>query len=124
MDLIFDTHALFWLSVDHPQLSRGVVAQLGDPDTRTFISAVTIWEYGDLQARGRLPGGGLIEDIREQFGFEFLDFPVSAWKQAALLPSIHRDPVDRMLVAHALEADLTLVTADRALRSYPVRTLW
>ncbi len=124
MDLIFDTHALFWLSVDHPQLSKRVVAQLADPATRTFISAVTAWECGDLHARGRLPGGALIEEMQQAFGFELLDFPVAAWRQAARLPTIHRDPVDRMLVAHALEADLVLVTADRTLRTYPVETLW
>ena len=35
------------------------------------------------------------------------------------------DPADRFLVATALEHDLTLVTADGAMRDYPpVATLW
>ena len=35
------------------------------------------------------------------------------------------DPADRFLVATALEHDLTLVTADEAMRAFgPVATLW
>jgi len=35
------------------------------------------------------------------------------------------DPADRFLVATALEHDLTLVTADRAMQGFePLRTLW
>lgn len=124
MDLIFDTHALFWLAADHPKLSRPVVSQLGDPDTKTFVSAVTLWEYSDLAQRGRLPNAVALEALEREFGFECLDFPVACCAQAKALPDIHRDPVDRMLVAHALDADLVIVTADRRIHSYPVRTLW
>ncbi len=53
-----------------------------------------------------------------------IDFPSEAYRLVALLPPIHRDPVDRMLIAHAIHADLTLVTADEAMRAYPVRSLW
>jgi hypothetical protein len=36
-----------------------------------------------------------------------------------------RPPADRFLVATALEHDLTLVTADQAMRAFePVATLW
>ena len=38
----------------------------------------------------------------------------------ANLPDIHRDPIDRMLVAHALEDGMTLVTADANIRLNPV----
>ena len=40
------------------------------------------------------------------------------------LPDIHRDPFDRMLVCQAIEHELTLVSADRVLRRYPIKTLW
>jgi PIN domain nuclease of toxin-antitoxin system len=29
-----------------------------------------------------------------------------------------------MLIAHAIAADLTIVTADKLIRRYPVATLW
>jgi PIN domain nuclease of toxin-antitoxin system len=124
LDLIFDTHALFWLAADHPKLSKRVVEQLADPDTRTFVSAVTLWEYRDLHRCGRLPGSVHLEDIQRAFSFERLDFPAEACSYADRLPDIHRDPIDRMLIAHAIAAELVLVTADRRLHEYPVPTLW
>ena len=39
------------------------------------------------------------------------------------LPDLHRDPFDRMLVAQAEADDLTLVTHDRQILAFPVRTL-
>ena len=124
MDLIFDTHALVWYGAGNPQFSRRVRQETEKADCRLFVSAVTAWEYSDLLARRRLPGAPGFKELEQEMGFELLDLPGDVWIRAATLPHIHGDPVDRMLVAHALEADLTLVTADRALRSYPVRTLW
>ena len=124
MDLIFDTHALFWLTSNHPKLSKKLVLQLADPATRLFLSAVTLWEYGDLRARKRLPGSIRLDEMLEQFAIELLDFPVSAWFSCERLPLIHSDPIDRMLVAHAIDAKLVLVTADRRMQEYPVQTLW
>lgn len=55
---------------------------------------------------------------------EIVAFPASASMRLAILPRLHRDPVDRMVVAHAIDADLTLVTSDKTMREYPVRTIW
>lgn len=35
------------------------------------------------------------------------------------LPDIHKDPFDRLLLAQAMREDLTRVTADEVLVSYP-----
>jgi PIN domain nuclease of toxin-antitoxin system len=43
---------------------------------------------------------------------------------AGELPAHHRDPFDRMLVAQAQCEDLTLMTTDRQLLKYAVKTLW
>lgn len=124
MDLILDTHTLLWLVTGDHRLSQTFVAQLGDADTRCFVSAVTAWEYSDLHRRGRLPGSVPLPLAHERFGFAILDLPAGLWTQAEALPDIHGDPVHRMLIAHAVAEDLTIVTADRRIQSYPVRTLW
>ena len=45
-------------------------------------------------------------------------------RRTSALPSLHGDPFDRMLVGQALEEGLVLVTADAAIRRYPVAWLW
>ena len=124
MDLIFDTHSLVWLSEGNPKLSGHIAERLLEPTTTLFTSAVIAWEFSDLHRRGRLPGSLPFDRIEQELGLIVLDFPASAWRHAYTLPNYHRDPVDRMLIAHAIEADLTIVTADETMRRYPVKTLW
>jgi len=38
------------------------------------------------------------------------------------LPSIHKDPFDRLLIAQAMVEGLTLMTADEMIIQYPVAT--
>jgi PIN domain nuclease of toxin-antitoxin system len=122
--LIFDTHAIFWLTTGNQKFSAAVADALGSEGTALYISAVTAWEYSDLVMRNRLPAAPAIFEVIRDYAFTLLDFPATAWTLATLLPDIHRDPIDRMLVAHAISADLTLVTADSDIRRYPVKSLW
>ncbi len=57
-------------------------------------------------------------------GFESLDFPYACHTDAEALPYIHRDPFDRMLIAHARYLQCPLVTGDAAIPRYPVETIW
>jgi len=43
--------------------------------------------------------------------------------QAGVLPDIHKDPFDRMLIAQAQAEGLVLVTHDSNIKRYGVRTL-
>jgi PIN domain nuclease of toxin-antitoxin system len=40
------------------------------------------------------------------------------------LPTIHKDPFDRLLIAQAKAEGAELVSADRVFSQYPVRVLW
>lgn len=44
------------------------------------------------------------------------------WTGSQLLPTLHRDPFDRMLVCQAIEHDRVLLTPDPFIVQYPVRT--
>ncbi|MDA1044222.1 MAG: type II toxin-antitoxin system VapC family toxin [Verrucomicrobia bacterium] len=44
--------------------------------------------------------------------------------RAAELPTYHKDPFDRLLIASALNQNATLLTPDAAIKSYPVSTRW
>lgn len=57
-------------------------------------------------------------------GVELLDVPGGVWEMASAFPDIHGGPVNRTLIGHAVAADMVLVTADRRMHPYPVRTLW
>jgi PIN domain nuclease of toxin-antitoxin system len=122
--LLLDTQILVWLPAGDARLKPGVADKILADETYLFVSAVTACEFMDLRARGRIPAPYDIAELAEQFDFEVLDVPAGLWADLAGLPHIHRDPVDRMLISHARLADLTIVTADAAMRRYPVSTLW
>ena len=50
----------------------------------------------------------------------FAEWPISPQHLArvAMLPWVHRDPFDRLLVAQALEDGFTLLTVDATLKRY------
>lgn len=95
-----------------------------DPDNALYLSAVNAWEYADLEQRGRFAGAGPLLPLIETLDVQILDLPASVWTAAAELPNIHRDPIDRMMIAHARMLEITLVTADKNVRLYPIKTLW
>ena len=47
-----------------------------------------------------------------------------ACERANALPMHHKDPMDRMLIASALEKDLTVITDDEVFARYGVATIW
>ena len=124
MALLIDTHVLAWLVMEPQRVSEAARAAVLDPSQELCVSGCIAWEYADLHARRRLPDAADFATVAELLGVTLLDTPAELWRIAALLPDIHRDPMDRILIAHAIQADLTLVTADAHIHSYPVRTVW
>ena len=62
--------------------------------------------------------------MREDHGIEALPLDEAATLQLPKLPSIHRDPFDRMLICQAINHGLTLLTPDENIRRYPVLSRW
>jgi PIN domain nuclease of toxin-antitoxin system len=114
---------LVWFGNGDPRVSQTVRRLLFNDATPLFVSAVVAWEYADLERRGRFGGAGPLQPLLNQLEASVLDLPAEAHLMANQLPNLHRDPVDRMLIAHALTANLPIITADRMIRSYPVQTI-
>lgn len=124
MAILLDTQVLAWIGVNDPRLGRAAFSAILDGAEQVVVSAVTAYEFADLNRRGRFGADLALDMMLARLGAEIADYPAECWRIAAALPLLHRDPVDRMLVAHAIHADLILITADETMRSYPVRTLW
>lgn len=118
--ILLDTHAIVWMATGDPRLARLDRAALLDPERRLLVSAVIAFELADLQHRGRIAMSEPLSVLQEHMDFEIVDLPAECWRVVAELPPIHRDPVDRMLIAHALVEGMTLASADAMIRRYPV----
>ncbi len=122
--MLIDTHILAWIGSSDDRLSTNVRQAITNAGERLFVSSVIAFEYIDLLQRGRFKDPVTFEQLMDVLEFAVLGFPHDAWRVAETLPLIHRDPIDRMLVAHALSLDMPIVTADEQIRQYAVRTIW
>jgi PIN domain nuclease of toxin-antitoxin system len=99
-------------------------------DGDVFVSPITLWEISRKIAIGKLarpspPGfAGSLSAWLRQAGYRPLPLSWDAAEQANALPPHHKDPMDRMVIAAALERGLTIITDDAAFPAYGVATLW
>ena len=95
-----------------------------------FVCPITVWEITRKIAVGKLerlapPGfnGSLSEWLRRA-GYRILPMTWDACEQANALAMHHKDPMDRMLIALALDRGLTVITDDDVFGRYGVATIW
>lgn len=120
MRLLLDSHVIVWFAAANPVLAADVAAAIGDDGNSAVVSAASVWELEIKRAKGMLAVPQDAGPRLNAAGFSLLDVTLTHVVRAAELPSHHRDPFDRMLVAQAQAEDLTLVTADTALERYDV----
>ena len=129
--MILDTHA--WVRWLHPELAQPLPMPLREKleleEDALAVSAISCLEVAQLAKKGvlRLPlalpewYAAALEES------EILCLPMTPriLHASTVLPDIHRDPADRIIIATALAMSATLVTADEMIGKYPgVNTLW
>lgn len=128
MKLLLDTCTFLWLITDDPALSRKARDLYLDPVNEAYLSTVSVWEIEVKFGLGKLPlpqsPERLIPEQREQHGIAKLPLEEEAVFYLSRLPSLHRDPFDRMLICQAIQHELTLLTPDPLITQYAVKTTW
>ena len=122
MKLLLDTQLLLWTSGQSNRLPRAARRLLEDARNELIFSAASIWEIAIKSSRRR-------EDFeveprvlrRNLLSTGYIELSVTSDHAVAidLLPPIHKDPFDRLLLAQALHEGLTLLTTDQRLAEYP-----
>ena len=118
MNLLLDTHVLLWWLDDNPALSQAARAAIREGENLVFVSAASIWEIRIKEAIGKLEIPSDFREVLLEQPFLPLDVTVEHAHAVAGLPSHHRDPFDRMLIAQAGVERLTVVTHDARFRDY------
>lgn len=124
MRLLLDTHVWIWSQESPESLGDAARELLAEKDTEVFISPVSSLEVARLEWAGRLSMAGRtktwVENAMQALLAETAALTHEICVESYELPGeFHRDPVDRMLVATARVLDLTFLTADERILSYP-----
>lgn len=123
--LLLDTCAAIWLAKDDPMAPAALKAvdQAFSTGAPVFLSPMTAWEIGLLNARGRLAISmspqAWFDALLETPGVTLAELSVAILIASSFLPgSPPRDPADRIIVATAREHGLRLITRDKVLLDY------
>jgi PIN domain nuclease of toxin-antitoxin system len=117
VSLLVDTHVFLWFEMGSTRLSPALRKTIARSDERVFVSAASFWEIAIKRRIGKLVLEGSPRAAAAAAGFVELPIDAADAETAGALDWEHRDPFDRMLVAHCLNRAMTLVTADAALRA-------
>jgi PIN domain nuclease of toxin-antitoxin system len=113
--LLLDSHVLLWVLDDSPRLGAAARARI-TAAAAVHVSAATVWELTIKAMLGRLTMPDDLVALLDAQGFARLDVTSEHAAALTLLPEIaQHDPFDRLLLAQAACAGLTLLTADRVL---------
>jgi PIN domain nuclease of toxin-antitoxin system len=117
--LLLDTHILIWASAG--TLPRAAVPFIASVDNTLLFSPASIWELIIKKGLGRpdftIDPFALYQGLLDR-GYIELDITSRHVLAVGELPSFHKDPFDRLLVAQALVEDIALLTADATVAQY------
>ena len=87
-----------------------------------------LWEIGIKQSIGKIDIESSAEEIEAactKLGICVYPLKASYIDAMRNLPQIHKDPFDRIMIAQAMEEDLSLITRDSIIPQYPnVSVMW
>ena len=122
MKFLLDTHLLLWAAGEPRRLSKPARTLISNADNELLFSAASLWEVvikqglgrEDFNVDARLLRRGLLDN-------GYSELPIRSEHVVATggLPSIHKDPFDRILVAQAAVEGVTLLTSDSVVSQYP-----
>ncbi|MCK5202169.1 MAG: type II toxin-antitoxin system VapC family toxin [Spirochaetales bacterium] len=128
MKILLDTHTFLWAISDDPRLSANAEDIYMDSGNELFFSTISYWEISIKISIGKLILADNWQQIidREMInnGIKWLDLKKEHIHGIIDLDFHHRDPFDRLLIAQAQHEELAILTIDKFIAEYNVKTLW
>jgi len=126
--VLLDSHTLLWWILDHSSLTTVARELISGTDNTVLISAASAWELAIKFRAGRLPEAAeLVTNFPteiEREGFQLLPISAEHGIRAGLLPGLHKDPFDRMLIAQSQAENIPVISNEAVFDAYGVRRLW
>lgn len=119
--LILDTHALYWWVNRTPdKLGQQQIDAIETAESLA-VSSMTCWEMAWLVKHERIVLQLSVSDWLDQVeanGVAIIPVSRPIAERAVLLPEHHKDPVDRIIIATAVEHQAQLISVDGRFPEY------
>jgi PIN domain nuclease of toxin-antitoxin system len=129
MNLLLDTHALIWATMNPTQLSKIARTLIQDESNTIYVSAASAWEIATKVRIGKLPEAEelerrFIEIVVDTAQYTMLPILPEVALRAGRMPGKHGDPFDRMIAAQALALDIAVISNDKLLDQFGASRIW
>ena len=111
---LMDTYALRWFLDDNGQLSEKAKDIIGKSND-LYFSIASLWEIAIKKTIRKLDIEESVTDIEricDDYGISILPIKTKYLERVQMLPMIHADTFDRLIMATALEEGMELITHD------------
>jgi PIN domain nuclease of toxin-antitoxin system len=128
MKYLLDSGVWLWSIDAVERISKRGLEILNNGQQEIYFSAASVWELSIKAHLGKLtlpaPPAECIPAFMAKQGLRPLLVTHIHAVNVYDLPSHHRDPFDRLLIAQAMVEKMTILTADRQFAKYPVDIVW
>jgi len=127
MRYLLDTHTVIWYLEASSRLPPGTKKFIDNNEGHLSLCSVSLWETAIKVNLGKLKLHSTFDEFLDKVrnsDIELLQIEDKHLKSLSVLPSLHKDPFDRLLISTALVENLTIITADDNVRKYDVPWIW
>ncbi len=126
---LLDTCVLLWIADSQEALSEKAIQIISQNPGNLFISAITGFEIAVKSEKKALilplPPDEWLRKALKLHGIEEIPMTCDIGAKSAMLPKIHRDPCDRVIIATSLKHNMPILTKDTTMPQYPdVKIVW
>lgn len=128
MNFLLDSHVFVWMHQEPHRISVEAISEMLLTPNSLFLSVATIWELQIKTDLGKLAFSSKLNEVVDteikKNGLILLPVEPKHIFNLSMLPKIHGDPFDRLLISQAIVEDMTIITVDEVFSEYPVKILW
>jgi PIN domain nuclease of toxin-antitoxin system len=126
--VLLDTHIFLWWITDDSRLIANVRDIITDGTNELLLSVASCWEIAIKAQLGRIDLPDKPDKfIAEQLSLNaIISLPILAIHALNVfnIPSLHRDPFDRIIISQAMTESLPIITSDPVFEQYGIETIW
>jgi PIN domain nuclease of toxin-antitoxin system len=128
MKYLLDTHTLLWLTTNDPRLSQNSKELYLNAENEILFSMASVWELAIKSSIKKISFDKTLEDFIEEHvkgnNIEIMKIELPHVLRVESLPFHHRDPFDRLLIAQAIEDNVSIIGMDSIFDKYKVNRIW
>lgn len=130
MSVVLDTCALLWWSLDPKELSSAAVSAIEkmEREKNGITPSMAIWEIAIKVKKKKLdlgiPLDSYVSALKKSDVVQIVPVNEDILIKSVNLEWLHRDPVDRIVVALALQKGCSIITKDSTIQEFYKETIW